>query len=132
MTSQTTDTAEAAIDSINEQFMAAYNRDDAAAIAALHTDDVRFISEGTVDDGRAKLEEGWKRSLADLSDLKITRLDRFVSGDLATETARFTQQYRKEGKTEADSGYFVSVLRRDPSGQWRYHTHVVSRLPPKR
>lgn len=128
------DTAAAtpAIDSIAAEFVAAYDRDDAAAIAALHTDDVRFISEGTVEKGRARLEEGWKNSLPDLSDLKITTLERVVSGDLAAETIRFTQQYRNQGKTEVDSGYAVSVLRRGPDGRWRYHTHALSRLPAKR
>jgi uncharacterized protein (TIGR02246 family) len=129
-----TDTAAsmAAIDSIHAQFIDAYNRDDAATIAALHTDNIRFISEGTVEEGRARLEEGWKNSLPVLSDLRITILERLVSGDLATETIRFTQQYRKGGTTEVDSGYAVSVLRRDSNGRWRYHAHALSRVPAKR
>jgi ketosteroid isomerase-like protein len=129
-----TDTAAsmAAIDSIHARFIDAYNRDDAAAIAALHTDSVRFISEGTVEEGRARLEEGWKNSLPVLSDLKITTLERLVSGDLATETIRFTQQYRNGGNMEVDSGYAVSVLRRDSNGEWGYHTHALSRVPAKR
>ncbi len=128
---QASDTAgtTAALDSLAAQFAAAYNRDDAAAIAALHTDDVRFISEGTVEEGRAKLEEGWKKELPSLSGLKITTLDRVVGGDLATETIRFSQQYRNKGRTETDSGYAVSVLRRGPDGRWRYFTHALSRVP---
>lgn len=117
----------AGIDSVGAAFQAAYNRDDAAGIAALHTDDVLFVNGGTVEEGRAKLQAGWKSALPDLSDLKITVLDRVVSGDLAAETIRFTQQYKNRGKMETDSGYAVSVLHRDSSGQWRYHAHALSR-----
>ena len=119
----------AAIDSLTARFLAAYDRDDAAAIVALHTDDARFISDGRVDHGRAALERGWKRSLPEISGLRITLLNRVVSGNLATQTIRFTQRYRHGGKTVTDSGYAVSVLRREPDGAWRYHTHALSRVP---
>ncbi|HUR93709.1 MAG TPA: nuclear transport factor 2 family protein [Gemmatimonadales bacterium] len=119
----------AAIDSLAARFMAAYDRDDAAAIVALHTADARFVSDGRIDYGRATLERGWRRSLPEISGLKITLLERAVSGDLATEIIRFTQQYRHAGKTVTDSGYAVSVLRREPDGAWRYHTHALSRIP---
>ena len=117
----------AAIDSLGAAFQAAYKRDDAAAIAALHTDNILFVNGGTVEKGRAKLEAGWKAELPALSDLKITVLDRSISGDLAAETIRFTQQYRNQGKVETDSGYAVSVLRRGSDGRWRYQTHALSR-----
>lgn len=119
--------AVAAIDSVAATFVAAYNRDDAAAIAALHTENIFFVNGGTVEEGRVKLEEGWKGALPNLSDLKITVLDRVVGGNLAAETIRFTQQYRNQGKVETDSGYAVSVLRRGPDGSWRYHAHALSR-----
>ena len=122
-----TTAALAAINNVGAAFQAAYQRDDAAAIAALHTDDILFVNGGTMEEGRAKLEAGWKAELPSLSDLKITVLDRVVSGDLAAETIRFTQQSRNRGKAETDSGYAVSVLRRGPDGQWRYHVHALSR-----
>ena len=122
----------AAIDRLDAQFLDAYQRDDPAAIAALHTDSVRFISEGTLEEGRAALERGWRTSLPALSDLTITTLERVVSGDLAAETIRFTQHYRNQGRLEVDSGYAVSVLQRDSTGQWRYRTHALSRVPPTR
>ena len=124
-----TGSALADIDSLSARFLAAYQRRDAAAIAALHTDDVRFISDGVVDHGRATLERNWKAMLPNLSDLRFTVVERVVSGDLATETLRFTQHYRYRGKTLTDSGYAVSVLRRGRDGQWRYHIHMVSRVP---
>jgi uncharacterized protein (TIGR02246 family) len=127
-----TGSALAAIDNLSARFLAAYQRRDAAAIAALHTEDVRFISDGTVDRGRATLERNWRAMLPSLSDLHYTVIERVVSGDLATETLRFTQQYQYRGKTVTDSGYAVSVLRRGRDGRWRYHTHMVSRVPAAR
>ena len=121
------DSAEAAagIDSLEARFLAAYNRDDARALAALYTEDVHFISDGAVQSGRGDMEDGWKSSLGDLSDLKLTTLERVMQGDVATVTQRFSQRY----KTIVDSGYVVQIVRRAPDGQWRYRTVVMSRPP---
>ena len=123
----TTDSAEAAagIDTLEARFLAASNRDDARALAALYTEDVHFISDGAVQSGRGDMEDGWKSSLGDLSDLKLTTLERVMQGDVATVTQRFSQRY----KTIVDSGYVVQIVRRGPDGQWRYGTVVMSRPP---
>jgi ketosteroid isomerase-like protein len=54
------DTVEAAtgIDSLEARFIAAYNRDDPKALAETYTEDVRFIQDGAVEEGRAPMEEG--------------------------------------------------------------------------
>jgi len=84
-----------------------------------------------VEYGRAALERSWARELPALSGLELTVLDRAVSGDLAAETVRFTQQYRTQGKTVVDSGYAVSVVQRGSDGRWRYRTHALSRMPDR-
>jgi uncharacterized protein (TIGR02246 family) len=121
------DSAEAAagIDTLEARFLAAYHRRDARALAGLYTEDVRFISDGAVQTGRAEMEDGWKTSLDDLSDLKLTTIERVMQGDVVTVTQRFTQRY----KTIVDSGYAVEIVRREPDGQWRYRTVVLSRPP---
>ena len=121
------DSAEAAagIDTLEARFLAAYNRDDARALAGLYTEDVRFISDGVVQTGRAEMEDGWKSSLGDLSDLKLTTLERVMQGDAVTVTQRFAQRY----KSIVDSGYALQVVHREPDGQWRYRTVVLSRPP---
>jgi uncharacterized protein (TIGR02246 family) len=128
------DTVEAAsgIDSLEARFIAAYNRDDPKALAETYTEDVRFIQDGTVEEGRARMEEGWRANAAALSDVKLTTVERVIRGDVGVLTQRFTQQYRTSaGKTVTDSGYFVGMVRRDPDGQWRYHSVVLSRPPEK-
>ena len=120
--------AAAGIDSLHARFLAAYNKDDAKAIAETYTEDTRFINGGKLEEGRATQEEGWKRELPSLSDLKLTTIDRVIRGDVATLTERFVQQYhRPDGKTIADSGYGMIVVRRDADGQWRWQTVMVSR-----
>ena|SRR6188472_457829 len=56
------DTAETAtgIDSLEARFIVAYNRDDPKNMAETYTEDVRFIQDGTVEEGRARMEEGWR------------------------------------------------------------------------
>jgi uncharacterized protein (TIGR02246 family) len=128
------DTAEATagIDALESRFLAAYTRDDFKAIAESYTEDVRFIQDGSAEEGRARMEEGWKSNVASLSDLKLTTVTRVVRGDIGVLTQRFSQQYRTpEGKTVTDSGYFVGMVRREPDGQWRYQTVVLSRPPEK-
>ena len=128
------DTVEAAagIDSLEARFIAAYNRDDSKALAETYAEDVRFIQDGTVEEGRALMEEGWRANAAALSDVKLTTVERVIRSDVGVLTQRFTQQYRTPaGKTVTDSGYFVGMVRRDPDGQWRYHTVVLSRPPEK-
>lgn len=128
------DTVEAAtgIDSLEARFIAAYNRDDPKALAETYTEDVRFIQDGTVEEGRAPMEKGWRASAPALSDLRLTTVERVIRGDVGVLTQRFTQQYRAPGgKTVTDSGYFVAMVRRDPDGQWRYHTVMLSRPPEK-
>ena len=121
------DSAEAAagIDTLESRFVAAYKRRDAHALANLYTEDIRFISDGAVQTGRAEMEEGWKSSLADLSDLKLTTLERVMQGDVVTVTQRFAQRY----KAIVDSGYAVQIVHREADGQWRYRTVVLSRPP---
>ena len=117
--------AAAGVDTLEARFLAAYNRDDAHALAGLYTEDVRFISDGVEQTGRADMEDGWKSSLGDLSDLKLTTLERVMQGDVVTVTQRFAQRY----KTIVDSGYAVQIVHREPDGQWRYRTVVLSRPP---
>ena len=128
------DTAEATagIDSLESRFLSAYNLDDAKALAETYTEDVRFIQNGSAEEGRARMEEGWQANVASLSDIKLTTVNQVVRGDMGVLTQRFSQQYRTpEGKTVTDSGYFVGMVRREPDGQWRYQTAVLSRPPEK-
>ena len=118
-------TAAAGVDTLEARFLAAYNRHDGHGLAGLYTEDVRFISDGAIQTGRAEMEEGWKSSLGDLSDLKLTTLERVMQGDVVTVTQRFAQRY----KTIVDSGYAVQVVHREADGQWRYRTVVLSRPP---
>jgi uncharacterized protein (TIGR02246 family) len=120
----------AGIDSLHARFLDAYNKDDAKALAETYTEDTRFIFGGSLLQGRAAMEEAWKREVASMSDLKAVTIDRVIRGDVATLTERFSQQYREpDGKTVADSGYFVALVRREADGQWRWQTVMLSRPP---
>ncbi len=130
-TSSTTE-GTAGIDSLNARLIAAYERDDAAAVAALHTENVLGVIEGAiVDTSRATLEQHWRKTLPMLSGMKLTTIRRDIHGDLAVLLMHGTQQVQPKGikKAYTDSAYVLAEVRRGADGQWRYHTLMVSRRP---
>jgi ketosteroid isomerase-like protein len=70
--------AGAGIDSLHARFLAAYDKDDAKAVAETYIEDTRFITEGKLETGRAAMEDGWKRELPSLSDLKLIPIERVI------------------------------------------------------
>jgi uncharacterized protein (TIGR02246 family) len=122
----------AGLDSTEGRFLAAYNRKDVDGILANYTDDIRFVLEGKVFDGKEAIRKPWERSLQTLSGLKFIPIKRTTGGDQAVLLESFTQQYREPGKpAETDSGYSLAVLRRQTDGRWLYQTVMLSRPPEK-
>jgi uncharacterized protein (TIGR02246 family) len=120
------------MDSARAQFLAAYTRRDLTGILGTYTDDIRFVIEGRVLDGKEAVRAAWSRSLPTLSGLTFTPISRRVSGDLGVLLESFTQRFAEPGKAEqTDSGYSLAVLRRRPDGRWLYQTVALSRPPEK-
>ena len=122
----------AGMDTARAQFLAAYTRKDLEGILRTYTDDIRFVIEGRVFDGKEAVREAWSRSLPTLSGLRFKPVTSAVSGDLGVLLESFTQRFAEPGKPEqSDSGYSLSVLRRQPDGRWHYQTVALSRPPEK-
>jgi uncharacterized protein (TIGR02246 family) len=122
----------AGLDSTERSFLAAYNRKDVEGILANYTNDIRFVLEGKVFEGKEAIRKPWERSLQTLSGLKFTPITRTTSGDQAVLLESFTQQYREPGKpAQTDSGYSLAIVRRQPDGRWLYQTVMLSRPPEK-
>lgn len=122
----------AGIDTARAQFLAAYTRRDLEGVMRAYADDIRFIFEGRVLDGKEAVREAWSRSLPTLSGLRFKPVSSAVSGDVGVLLESFTQRFAEPGRPEqTDSGYSLSVLRRQPNGRWHYQTVALSRPPEK-
>lgn len=84
------------VDSFEARLIAAYNRGDPKALAEMYTEDLRFILDGTVQEGRARMEEAWRGNAAALSDVKLTTVERVIRGDVGVLTQRFTQRTERQ------------------------------------
>ena len=119
----TTDNAAeaAAIAAVNDAWGKAYNAGDAAAVAALYTEDAAVNPPGSPQvRGRSSLQSFFAKDTADTKAAGITmnlspQRDSGVSGDLAWESGSFTAT-DKSGAT-VDSGKYVTVLKKT-DGKW--------------
>lgn len=122
----------AGLDSTEGRFLAAYNRKDLEGILGTYADDIRFVLEGEILDGKQAVRQAWQRSLPRLSGLSFKSVAQTARGDLGVVLESFTQRLRESGKPEqTDSGYSLAVLRRQSDGQWLYATVMLSRAPAK-
>jgi uncharacterized protein (TIGR02246 family) len=64
------------IQKLNDQWGAAFNRGDAAAVAAMYTEDAYVLPAGApIVKGRAAIEGFWRQAMQQLADVKCTTLD---------------------------------------------------------
>jgi uncharacterized protein (TIGR02246 family) len=128
-----TTAALAGIDSLIDRFVAAANRDDAAAVAATYTDSSLGIGDGEImDSAETAMEAVWKEQLPYLSDMKVNTVRRSARGDLGVVLFQGTQHVtppKGKGEAHTDSIWALSEVRRGADGLWRWHTWVVSGRP---
>src|SRR5579863_9213200 len=66
----------AAIQSLEDQWGAAFNKGDSAAVAAMYTQDAYVLpAGGAMVQGRAAIEALWKKDMGAIGDVKCTTLD---------------------------------------------------------
>ncbi len=98
---------------------------DAAATAALHTDDAQaFPPNAPAVRGRQDLENLW-RELIDAG-VKVKNLDPIevdARDDLGFLLAKFSLEVPEEGGgVRTETGKVVDVLKRQADGNWKFHT----------
>lgn len=104
-----------------EQYAAAWNGEDAAAIAAFYTEDATVTAGDSTYTGRDAIQQRWIAPATPvLSDLSATEASYERRGDEIIETGRFTYMATtEEGATEQVSGTFSHTWVQDADGAWR-------------
>ena len=128
------DTAEVrqAIEAINKQWEDAVKRGDAAAIAALYTEEARVLpQDGPTLVGREAIQN-FQQSYIDagFNDFRLTTLEVGVVRDLAYEIGEYALTIQpEEGEAIRDQGKYVVVWKRE-NGEWKLDVNIWNSSPP--
>lgn len=118
------ESVEDAIAAANQQFVAAFNQGDAAAVAARYTEDAALLPPGEARvDGNAAIAAYWKGAIeAGFKDLTLNAVEVTDGGGTAAEVGIFTMGVptADQGPQQA-TGKYIVLWQRGADGQWRIH-----------
>jgi ketosteroid isomerase-like protein len=121
--------ARAAIETANARFVSLFAQGNAAAVAAMYTQDAQvFPANSDIVSGRAAIEKFWQGTIdAGVKGAKLTTLEVAPSGHIAYEVGRY-EMHGQDGKV-LDAGKYVVVWKRD-RGQWKLHRDIWNTSAP--
>lgn len=118
--SQTTpESARKAIEANAKAFVAAFNKGDAAGVAAIYAVDAKLLPpNGAMVEGRPNIQAFWAGAAkAGLKLVSLTSIDVTTAGNLAIETGKYVATPPAAGgSTTTDEGKYVVVWQREGSG----------------
>ena len=114
----------ATIQRLSDQFAKAFNAGDAAAVAALYTDDAVILPpDGEIMKGRSAIQAFWKGATEHLGDGKLTTVDvKPLGNEAAREIGTFTFQ-TKGAQPQEVIGKYVVIWERI-GGDWKLATDI--------
>lgn len=121
-----------AIDAANQNFMQAFQRGDAAGVAACYTADARLLPpNGQPMNGTAAITAFWQGAMAlGITAAKLETVELESRGDLAIEIGQYTLTIQPAPDTTAtDVGKYV-VVWKDDGGVWKLHIDIWNTNTP--
>ena len=118
---------------VETKFTIAFNRGDAAAVAALYTDDATLLPPNSKTlQGRQAIQDFWTGGLQmGLKDVTLTTVDVGGSDDTAYSIGKYTLNIQPEGQEGmSDSGKYVVVWKRQADDTWKYHVDIWNSSMP--
>ena len=123
-----------AINALRDQVTAAYNSNDAAALAANYADDAIMLNPNQAAvEGRRDIQAAYEASFKlSSSKIALTPLETQVAGDWAYDRGNATITITpKSGKPMEESGKYLVICKRQPDGAWKLHREMSnSNNPP--
>jgi uncharacterized protein (TIGR02246 family) len=109
----------AQIQQLNDRWAAAFNKGDAAAVAAMYTQDAYVLPAGApMVHGRTAIEGLWKSVMQQLSDVKVTTLEvKPLGGSAAREIG--TATFKTKGQPPQDGAIKYAVVWQKEGGRWK-------------
>ena len=114
----------ATIEKLNDVWTAAFNKGDAAAVAALYTEDAYVLPPGSaMVKGRAAIEAFWRQAAQQMSDAKLTTVDVLPLGrSAAREIGTVTLKTKSQPPREVVGKYVV--VWRKIGRDWKLATDI--------
>ncbi len=114
----------AEVQQLVNQFSAAANKGDAAAVAAMYAKDASVLPPGgKMVTGAKDIEAFWKDALADAQDVQCTTIDvKPLGGSAAREIGTCSYMTKKPPLKEVELKY-VTVLQKE-GGKWKVFTDI--------
>jgi uncharacterized protein (TIGR02246 family) len=107
------------IQKLNDEWADAFNRGDAAALAAMYTQDAYVLPAGApLVKGRGDIEAFWKQAMQQLGDMKCTTLEvKPLGRNAAREIGGCT--FRTKGQPAQDGALKYAVVWQKEGGRWK-------------
>jgi uncharacterized protein (TIGR02246 family) len=113
----------AKVATLRDQYTAAANSNDAAAVAALYTDDaVMMPSNEAAVEGKTAIQSWYENMYKRMSvKIAITPIETQVAGDWAYDrgTAMLSMTPKAKGKPMEESSKYLVILKRQTDGSWK-------------
>ena len=111
--------SKAEIQQLNDQWAAAFAKGDAAAVAAMYTEDAYVLPAGAaMVKGRSAIEALWREDMKQIGDPKITTLDvKPLGGEAAREIGTATFKTKSQPPQEVTVKY--AVVWQKEGGTWK-------------
>jgi len=126
-------TVRMAIEAGSAKWMEAFNRGDAAGVAALYAEDATVLPPNSqMIQGRPGIESFWSGAIQmGLRDVSLTTVEVAGSGDMAYEIGKYTLKIQPAGRRAiTDSGKYVVAWKRQTDGTWRLHADIWNSSMP--
>ena len=111
---------QAKVDALNDAFSAAMIRGDAAAVAALYTEDAHmFFFKGTTLKGRAAIQEfltGMFKGMK-VTSMKIVSEEIHPMGDAILDQGHYEMTSETDGKVETSKARYLQVYKKGKDGK---------------
>jgi uncharacterized protein (TIGR02246 family) len=116
--------SKAAIQKLEDQWGAAFNKGDAAAVAAMYTEDAYVLPAGApMAKGQADIKNFWNAAMQQLSDVKCTAVDVMPIGRSGAREIG-TCTFKTKGASPQDGALKYAVVWRKVGGQWLLNTDI--------
>ena len=114
----------ATIEKLNDAWTAAFNKGDAAAVAAMYTEDAYVLPPGAeMVKGRTGIEAFWRQAAQQMGDAKLTTLDVLPLGrSAAREIGTVTLKTKSQPPQEIVGKY--AVVWRKVDSKWKLATDI--------
>ena len=114
----------ATIEKLNDAWTGAFNKGDAAAVAAMYTEDAYVLPPGAeMVKGRTGIEAFWRQAAQQMGDAKLTTLDVLPLGrSAAREIGTVTLKTKSQPPQEMVGKY--AVVWRKVGGKWKLATDI--------